>query len=103
MKPDCQSLLPYFEGVSNWKQLGTHLLPRQYSSLINDIERTYQRDVAECRFALIREYLRVGEVTWDQVVYALEKSNHPNIANKIKRDILNISDAPSSTRRCILI
>ena len=91
-KPNYQNLLPYFEGVSDWKQLGVYLLPEKYNSRINDIDKVHKLDIAECRWKLITEYLKVGEVSWDKVIYALQKSGHPNIAKKVRRDIFNIDD-----------
>ena len=89
-EPNYQNLLPYFEDVSNWKQFGAFLLPKKYGSRINDIDDSYKGNVTECRWALIREYLKVGEISWKQVLNALEKSNHTNVAEKIKKDIFNI-------------
>ena len=88
-QPNYQNLLPYFEGVDDWKQLGMYLLPEDYTSRINDIHKNHKQDVAECRWALITEYLKVGEVSWDKVIYAVRKSGHSNIAEKIRRDIFN--------------
>ena len=34
-------------------------------------------------------------MSWDKVIYALQKSGHTNIADKISRDIFN-SDNPST-------
>ena len=98
-KPNHQNLLPYFEGVSDWKKLGVHLLPEKYTSLISDIDKTYKQDVNECKWALIREYLKVGNVSWDKVIDALKMSDHPSIAEKIQSDIFNMGDvsARSST------
>ena len=91
-QPNYHNLIPYFDGVSNWKQLGVYLLPTKYASKINDIEKNHKQDVEECRWALITEYLKVGEVSWNKVIYALEKSGHPNIAEKIRGNIF-IMDA----------
>ena len=91
-QPDYQNLHPYLTDVSDWKQLAVHLLPREHISLIDEIDRTYKGDVGECRWELIRKYLRVGEVSWNKVIYALEKSDHPNIAKKIKKEVLKIDD-----------
>lgn len=90
--PNYQNLFPYFEDVSDWKKLGLHLLPETCTSRINDIDKNHKHDVAECRWALITEYLKVGELSWQKVIYALQKSGYPNIVEKIKRDIFNIDD-----------
>ena len=91
-QPNYQNLLSYFEDVSNWKQLGLYLLPEKYTSRINDIEKNYPQDIAQCRWALITEYLRVGEISWYKIIDAFEKSGNPNIAKKIGKDMLNIDD-----------
>ena len=79
-KPKQTTLLPYFEGVADWKKLGLYLLPEKYQTRIEDIAATYNGNVAECRGALIREYLKVGELTWNKVIFAFENSGNPNIA-----------------------
>ena len=87
VKPSLPTLLPYFEHVDNWKLLGTYLLPEKYvPRLINDIDETY-KNVDECRWALIREYLKVGEVSWNKVIDSMEKSRFSNVAKMIKNDI----------------
>ena len=98
-QPNLRNLLPYFQDVGNWKQLGLFLLSENYTSRINDIEKNYPHDVAQCRWELITEYLRVGEISWHKVIDAFEKSGNPNIAKKIRSDMLNIdnlSTAPST-------
>ena len=48
--------------------------------------------MAQCRLALIREYLKVGEISWHKVIDTFEKSGNPNIAKKIRSDMFNIDD-----------
>ena len=96
-QPNHQNLLPYFDGVSDWKRLGLYLLPEKYTPRIDDIDKSHKQYVPDCRWELTTEYLKVGEVSWNKVIYALEKSGHPNIAGKIRRDVFNIDDV--STRR----
>lgn len=74
--------------------MALYLLPEEYGFLINDIDRN-NKNVAECRWALITEYLKVGVVLWDKVLYALHKSGYPNIAEKIRRDIFNTGELPT--------
>ena len=85
-EPNYQNLLPYFEHISDWKKLGVYLLPDEYASRINDIDETHNGNISRCRWALIREYLKVGQVSWKTVINALERSGHPNIVKKIKKD-----------------
>ena len=89
-KPTYQKLLPYMEHIDNWKVLGTHLLPEKYlPHLINEIDRTHRGNVEDCRGALLSEYIKVGEVSWDKIISSLEKSHYTNVADMIKQDILN--------------
>ena len=74
-----------------------YLLPTKYASKVNDIDENHKQDVEACRWALITEYLKVGEVSWNKVINALEKSGHPNIAEKIRGDTLNIDDVASKS------
>ena len=91
VEPTYQTLLPYLYYVDNWKSLGAFLLPGKYiPQVTNDIDRTHKGNVEECRGALLTEYLKVGEVSWDKVIDSLEKSRYSNVAKMIKKDIFNI-------------
>ena len=68
------------------------MLSEKYTSRINDIEKNYPHDVAQCRWELITEYLKAGKISWSKVIDAFEESDHPNIAKKIRSDMLNIDD-----------
>ena len=64
------------------------MLPDKYTPWrLNDIERTCRGRVDECREALLNEYFKVGEVSWDKVIYSLEKSHFSNVAKMIKRNV----------------
>ena len=89
-KPTYQDLLPYMEYVDDWKSLGVYLLPNKYiPHLLNEIERTHRGNVEDCRGALLSEYIKVGEVSWDKIISSLEKSHYTNVADMIKQNILN--------------
>ena len=89
-KPTYQKLLPYMEYVDDWKVLGTQLLPGKYiPHLLKEIERTHKSNVSDCRGALLSEYIKVGEVSWDKVIDSLEKSHYHNVAEMIKQDIID--------------
>ena len=76
------------EHVDDWKRLGAHLLPEKYiPHLLNQIERTYKGNVDDCRGALLSEYVKAGNVSWDKVIDSLEKSRYSNVAKMIKQDI----------------
>jgi len=68
-----------------------YLLPEKYQFEIDIINTTHKGNVTECRFALIRTYLKVGEVSWNKVIDALEKSVNDNIAKDIKKLSLTFS------------
>ena len=77
------------EHVDNWKALGAHLLPEKYiPHLLNEIERTHKGNVDDCRGALLSEYIKVGEVSWNKVIDSLEKSRYCNVAKMIKQEHL---------------
>ena len=48
------------------------------------IERENQFLVAECRAALIREFLKSGDVSWENVLRALKRADYVNLAEEIK-------------------
>ena len=89
VKPSYGNLLRYFEHVDDWKLLGSYLLPKEYTPrLLNDIERSYNGRVGECREALLTEYLKVGEVSWSKVISSCKESHFFNVARMIEKDIL---------------
>ena len=89
-QPTYPDILPYIEHVDNWKLLGTHLLPKKYiPRIINDIDRTYKGNVEDCRAALLTEYIKVGEVSWNKIIDSLERSRYSNVSEMIKKDIFN--------------
>ena len=80
------------EHVDNWKALGAHLLPEKYiPHLLNEIERTHKGNVDDCRGALLSEYIKVGEVSWNKVIDSLEKSRYCNVAEMIKQDTFKLA------------
>ena len=88
-KPTYVDLLPYMEHVDDWYKLGTHLLPKKYiPHLLNQIDRTHKGNVDDCRGALLLEYIKAGNVSWDKVIDSLEKSRYSNVAEMIKQDKL---------------
>ena len=89
VQPTYTKLLPYIEHVDNWKLFGTHLLPEKYTRVINDIDRTCKGDVDDCRRALLTEYFKNGEVSWNKVISSLEKSHYSNVAKNIQKDIFD--------------
>jgi len=84
-KPDLETLEPYFRRAVDWKLLGFKLLPKKYRYVVNDIDAS-KREVKDCKLELLLAYFRVGEVSWDKVIDALENSGNDDIAKDIKED-----------------
>jgi len=84
--PTLPDLLSSLQGVVNWDIFGASLLPKQHSARIEIIRKSHPGDVDGCKMALYNYFIQVGVVSWKTVVYALEKSNYPHIATKIKED-----------------
>ena len=51
------------------------------------IEKDYQ-GVASCKTALYKAFFKHGVVTWETVVNALENSEEFNIAEQVKKSII---------------
>jgi len=51
------------------------------------IERTNFYDVASCRDAMIREFMRSGQRSWEKVLSSLESAGYPNLASDIKKTL----------------
>ena len=47
-----------------------------------------EKGIASCKIALYRAYLKYGKKTWEHVVTALEKSNHDEISEHVKLQLL---------------
>jgi len=73
--------------VSNWDTVGAHLLPADDMEALEIIRRSYRGDVDECKKALFRKYMEVGDRSWKTVVTALKKSGYKNIAKDIARSL----------------
>jgi len=53
--------------------------------IVELIDKTYKGDVEECKFALFRKYMEVGDRSWTTVTRALEKSGYKNTAISISQ------------------
>ena len=75
---------------------GIHLLPNEIASTeIEIISKNYPNDVKECKIQLFMAYLRQGACNWKKVVEALEKSNYPHIAQKVKQNFYRTNSLAS--------
>jgi len=80
-------LLEHLKDVVNWDILGVHLLPADDIVEVESINKTCKGDVGECKLALFRKYMEVGDRSWTTVVGALKKSGYKNIAITISQTI----------------
>ena len=71
--------------VTNWQTLGTHILPPDHVEEIQIIYENHKHDVLACQRDLFREYLKVGDRSWNTVIQALIKTGYKNLAKDIKQ------------------
>jgi len=76
------------QSVSRWKALAACLLNDDDGSKTEQIEKSCHYDVEECRITMIREYLKFGDVSWENVLAALRVANYKNLADSIEKDCL---------------
>ena len=76
--------------MTEWKLLDTHLLPAKSAATeIEIISHNHPQDLKACKNQLYTQYLQQGVCNWKTVYEALEKSNHPNIAKRVKEDFMH--------------
>ena len=80
-------LLEHLKDVVNWDTFGVHLLPAGEVVAVEKINRTWKGDVGDCKIALFRKYMEVGDRSWTTVVGALTKSGYRNIATDITQTL----------------
>ena len=73
--------------VDQWKVLAAFLLDDQDGSTTERIEKSNHFDVTACCAALIREYLKSGDVSWQHVLKSLRVANYKNLAIKIQKEL----------------
>ena len=64
--------------------VGAFLLSDTDGSKVETIARNNHHIIADCCAAMIREYCKAGEVSWEGVLEALNKAGEKSTANKIK-------------------
>ena len=47
-----------------------------------------KKEIRSCKMALYRTFRQCGKTTWEQVIKALDKSGHDNIAEDVKMQLL---------------
>jgi len=86
-EPNNQTLTTYFERVADWQTLAAFLLNDDDGSKTHQIERSNHYDVGDCRAAMIREYLRYGNVSWEVVLECLRNAGYKNLATDIEKEL----------------
>lgn len=77
--------------MTEWKQLAIYLLPAESADAeIEIISKNNPKDLKGCKIDLYTQFLQQGVCTWKTVIEALEKSNHPNIMQRIKEDFMKL-------------
>ena len=64
--------------------MAAHLLSDKDGSKVETIARNNHHIIEDCRAAMLREYFRIGQVSWKKVIEALEKAGEKNTADKIQ-------------------
>ena len=86
-EPNNQTLTKYFERVAEWKKLAAFLLNDDDGSKTHLIEKSNHYDVGDCRGAMIREYLKSGNISWETVLSCLRSAGYKNLADDIEKDL----------------
>ena len=68
----------------SWKTVAAFLLSDKDGSKVETIARNSHHNIADCRSAMIREYCKSVNVSWESVLEALNKAGEINKATKIK-------------------
>lgn len=87
IEPTYQTLTHYFEKVTDWKKLGACLLDDDDGTIIHKIEKSNRYDEGDCLCAMIREYLKSGNASWETVLSSLRSAKYINLATTIENDL----------------
>ena len=82
---DNMILTDLLKTVANWEDLATFLLDDADGSKVHQIQRSNHYQVEDCRRAMIREFLKSGNVTWEKVLESLERASYTNLATDIEK------------------
>ena len=80
-------LLEHLKDVSDWDTVGAYLLPADDMAALEIIHKSNNGDVDECKKALFRKFMKVGDRSWTTVIAALNKSGYNNIAKSVMQKI----------------
>ena len=64
--------------------MAAFLLSDTDGSKVDTIATNNPHSIADCRIAMIREYCKNGEVSWESVLEALNKADETSTVTKIK-------------------
>jgi len=87
VEPTYTVLMEHLEPVSEWKPLAGYLLNDEDGSKTHNIEQDNGGKVSDCKLAMIRLFLRSGDVSWQTVLSALRKSGYKNLADDIEKQL----------------
>ena len=65
--------------------VAAYLLSDEDGSKVETIAINNHHIIGDCRIAMIREYCRSGDISWEKVLEALRKAGEGATANKIQR------------------
>jgi len=74
------------DNLVDWYKFGAYLLPTESCGQLEIIKKSNKGEIDDCKRDLYNLYFKVGDVSWDKVVEALENANYPNIIKKILED-----------------
>ena len=80
-------LLEHLKDVSDWDTVGAYFLPVDDMAALEIIRKSNKGDVDECKKALFRKFMEVGNRSWTTVIAALNKSGYKNIAKGITQKL----------------
>ena len=83
-EPTYTELILQFDGVVHWKKVGAFLLSDNDGSKVEIIERNNHCKIEDCCIAMICEYLKSGEVSWNKVLEALTKAGEKATVDRIQ-------------------
>ena len=87
VEPDNMTLTDLLKSVANWEDLAVSLLDDVDGSKVCQIQKSNHYHVEDCRRAMIKEFLKSGNVTWEKVLGSLERAGYTNLATDLKKHL----------------
>ena len=85
-EPTYHNLLTMLGKIADWSILAAFLLDDD-GSKTESIAKSNHYQVPDCRAAMIREYLKSGNVSWQKVLEALRDAGYTNLANEVEESL----------------